>query len=244
MLDPRARLPRRVPTEQLSVTLGYAGLLPRFSRLGSALARAGTGPRSGALAEEVAGAARDGGREAAASKRARRASEPAEIARSLLSGFDPASPLFGAPVLREGADGARRGREPRRGPRAPGSPSSSTSPERRRPRTTPASRSRSTPRTARRLWRRADGTTASSARFGVADAGRRLLRRARGARDGSRGAGEHRTRGGRSVSPWERGGSCRKRSTSSAPRAWSFPEPDGRRLVLADLDPGASSFSS
>jgi len=92
-----------VPTTRLRVTLGYADLLPRLlSAAAPSLTRGdGTGLRE---AEEDVRRRRV----TAVERRLREAgalpSVAGEIARSLLSGFDPLSPLFAAPVLRQGAE--------------------------------------------------------------------------------------------------------------------------------------------
>lgn len=96
-----------IPTERLHVTLGFAGLLPLLlAATAPALAR-GDGASLGA-AEEEARARRVSSVEKRLFEAGATRDRAAEIARSLLSGFDPASPLFGAPVLREGAEALLR----------------------------------------------------------------------------------------------------------------------------------------
>lgn len=84
---------------RLSVTLGYAGLLPQlFASIAPAL-----GDSSSAAEEEARSR-----RVTAVEERLRAAGAPAEaaaeIGRSLLSGFDPGSALFTPPELRRGAE--------------------------------------------------------------------------------------------------------------------------------------------
>lgn len=91
-----------VPDERLTLTLGYAGLLPALlSAVAPSLTR-----KDGAALERTLTAARLR-RVVAVEKTLRAAGAPeaaaAEIARALLVGFDPGSPLFSLPVLQGGA---------------------------------------------------------------------------------------------------------------------------------------------
>ena len=96
-----------IPTERLRVTLGCAGLLP--SLLVASAPDLARGGGSGQKAvEEEARARRVSSVERRLVEAGARRESAGEIARSLLSGFDPASPLFGAAILREGADALRR----------------------------------------------------------------------------------------------------------------------------------------
>ncbi len=96
-----------IPTESLRVTLGFAGLLP--SLLASAapdLARGDGSANEDVEAEVRTRRVTSVERRLVASGAGRE--RAAEISRSLLSGFEPASPLFAAPVLREGAESLTR----------------------------------------------------------------------------------------------------------------------------------------
>lgn len=96
-----------IPTERLRVTLGFAGLLPSLlAAVAPDLAR-GDGCAQRA-AEEEARTRRVSSVEKRLVESGATRAPASEIARSLLSGFDPTSPLFGAPVLREGAEALRR----------------------------------------------------------------------------------------------------------------------------------------
>lgn len=92
-----------VPAIHLSVTLGYADLLPRLLASVAPSLGGGDGAAASALAEHARSrrvtAVERRLREAGAS-----AETAAEIGRSLLTGFDPGSPLFAVPDLRTGAD--------------------------------------------------------------------------------------------------------------------------------------------
>ena len=99
-----------IPASRLHVTLGYAELLPRLlAAVAPSLTRG-----DGSAFRNLAEAARE--RRVTTVERALReagAPDPTarEIGRSLLVGFDPSSPLFAAPVLRQGADELRRAAE-------------------------------------------------------------------------------------------------------------------------------------
>ena len=90
-----------LPTERLRVTLGHADLLPRLLA-SAAPALAGDDALADARSRRVTAVARRL-REAGAVADAAR-----EIGRSLLSGFDPASPLFATPGLTTAAEALRR----------------------------------------------------------------------------------------------------------------------------------------
>ena len=90
-----------LPTERLRVTLGHADLLPRLLAA-AAPALAGDDLLADARSRRVTAVARQL-REAGAEANAAR-----EIGRSLLSGFDPASPLFATSGLRLAAEALRR----------------------------------------------------------------------------------------------------------------------------------------
>ncbi len=96
-----------VPTERLRVTVGFASLLPQL--LASAAPDLTRGDGAGLREAEEEARRR---RVTSLERRLRGAGAcpeaAGEIARSLLSGFDPASPLFSAPVLRRGAEALLR----------------------------------------------------------------------------------------------------------------------------------------
>ncbi|MFI5181115.1 MAG: ATP phosphoribosyltransferase [Thermoanaerobaculia bacterium] len=96
-----------IPTERLRVTLGYAGLLSSLLAAQSPDLARGDGSAQKTVEDEA--------RERRVSSVEKRLVESGatresvgQIARSLLSGFDPASDLFAAPVLRERAEALAR----------------------------------------------------------------------------------------------------------------------------------------
>jgi len=96
-----------IPAERLRVTLGFAGLLPSLlSASAPGLARGDGAVRE--AAEEDVRVRRVGAVERRLVEAGAARERAGEIGSSLLSGFDPGSPLFDAPGLREGAAALRR----------------------------------------------------------------------------------------------------------------------------------------
>jgi ATP phosphoribosyltransferase regulatory subunit len=99
-----------VPASRLTLRLGFAGLL---DSLLAAVAPALTA-RDGARLANVVALCRERRVTAVAAALAKAGARPADamtVARSLLVGFDPDSPLLAAPVLSEGAAALRRARD-------------------------------------------------------------------------------------------------------------------------------------